>query len=246
MPKELSFSVKNKESGSFGDFRIVLPEPIKNVTKLFIENIIIPKNWYTIMSGINDTIPFNVGSTDYIASLTEGLYSSLDLATEIQTQLNTIYTVDNLFTCTVSALTKKYNISHSTTSFILSFDGLASSITRTLGFNANDTPNSTSHTADNIYNMSFSSKIFILSNTLGSAYHSIAGIEHPVLYKRGVLGSFGEFIPYEVDRAHTFITYANPKTLKIIDIQILFEDLKTVIPFNSDDISFDFYCETLD
>ena len=245
--KYFTVSSSDRTSGTHSNFKVKLNHPIERIKKLFLETIIIPKTWYTIMSGINDTIPFEVATTDFTATLVEGLYSADELATEVATQMNSAYTPDNLFTCTVSTLTKKFTIAHPSATSILEFATRPTATTAsTLGYNSVDTSDVLSHVADNIYNLSFSTRLFILSKNLGTSYFRDPDNDLDIIFVFPVSGGFGDFMTYQNQGGHWFFTFDKYKNSRVIDIQITFSDGATVVPLNGQDVTLVFSYETDD
>ncbi len=243
--KYFTVSSSNRTSGSHSDFKVTLSHPIERIKKLFLETIIIPKTWYTIMSGINDNIPFEVATTDFTATLVEGLYSASELATEVQTQMNAAYIPDNLFTCVVSTLTKKFTIAHPSATSILEFATRPTAIVAsTLGYNNVDTADVLSHEGDNIYNLSFSTRLFILSKNLGSSYFRDPNNDLDLIFVFPVSGGFGDFMTYQNQGGHWFFNFDKYKNSRVIDIQLVFSDGKTVVPLNGQDMTLVFSYET--
>lgn len=243
--KYFTVSSSDRTSGTHSDFKVKLNHPIERIQKLFLETIIIPKTWYTIMSGINDTLPFEVAAADFTATLVEGVYSAADLATEIQTQMNSAYTPDNLFVVTVSTLTKKFTITHSSASSTLEFATRPTAIVAsTIGFNSVDTASATTHVADNVYNLSFSTRLFILSKNLGSSYYRDPDNDLDLIFVFPVSGGFGDFQTYQNQGQGWFITFDKWKNSRVIDIQLTFSDGSTIVPLNGLDMTLVFSYET--
>ncbi len=241
--KQFTVSSLDKTSGSNSNFVVNLSHRLERVNKIYLESIIIPKTWYTIMTGINDQITVRASSTDYVATLTEGFYTASDLATEIGTQLNTAYTPDNNFSVAVSTLTYKYTITHTVTAHTLEFGTLTQSAGKTIGFNPEDTASAVAHTGDNVYNLQYSDKLYILSNALGSDHFKEPNNEVNVIYIMPVTGGFGDFMVYENQGGHYFIKHGYSNTIKKLDFQVVFEDKTTIVPLNGTNVHFTFSYE---
>ncbi len=243
--KYFTVSSSDRTSGTHSNFKVKLSHPIERIKKLFLETVIIPKTWYTIMSGINDTLPFEVSAGDFTATLVEGVYSADDLATEIQTQMNAVYGPDNLFTVVVSTLTKKFTIAHPTATSILEFATRPTAIVAsTIGFNSVDTTDILSHEADNVYNLSFSTRLFILSKNLGSSYYRDPNNDLDLIFVFPVSGGFGDFMTYQNQGQNWHITFDKWKNSRVIDIQLVFSDGLNVVPLNGLDMTLVFSYET--
>ena len=89
---------KTKDSVSSSDFKIELPETVllPEKCKAYLDEICIPHSFYTIEAGINDKFYLHTSTTatnpplDYwIFTIPSNIYTAADLATELQTQVNT-------------------------------------------------------------------------------------------------------------------------------------------------------------
>lgn len=241
--KYFTVSSKDKTSGTNSNFRVALTRKMEGIKKIYLESCQIPKSWYTIMTGVNDTIPFTAGSS-YTATLTEGVYAVADLATEVASAMNTAYTPDNNFTCTVSTLTKKITITHSATTFTLDFTTTAGSAASTLGFADSDTSSGLSQEADGIYNLNYDTTLFVYSNSLGTDYFRTPQYDRNILYVMPVRGGFGDFMTYENQGGHWHIEHQHDYRLSYIDLSITFARDGTFVPFNGLDVRFTFAYET--
>ena len=178
----ITLNTKNKTSGTNSRPNFKFSEPLRHIKAFKLQSIAIRNAWYTIMSSINDKIYFDVGCTPYTATLTEGVYNSTTLAAEVESAMDTIYLVDNLFSVSESTLTYKYTITHATTNFSLEFaTNTTASAAKTLGYNNTDTAAATSHVANNIFNLNYSENINIHSNDL-SHKHSRRSLTRTDLY----------------------------------------------------------------
>jgi len=118
----VSVSSSSRSSGDVNSFVLNLTDPLRDVKIIKSMFITVPYTWYTIMAGINDKIYITVaGPTTYTATLTQGNYTKVTIVVEFQTQFNAAYVPDNNFTCTLTALTDKLTINHTTTAYTLSF-----------------------------------------------------------------------------------------------------------------------------
>lgn len=234
--KKLAFSSKDKTSGTNSNYKINVIYPIKNIQFMYLEHAIIPYSWYTIMTGINDTLTIDDG-TEYAVTITSNRnYSASELATELQTQIRSAYTPDNLHTVTFDGDTNKYTIAHSSTAFSINF-GDDSSMAKTLGFVSSDTSSATSHTSINLATLIYSQSIYVTSNKIADPNYTTPNHKGNVLFVLPISGSFGDHIVYENQGSHYRIECDN-QTISNFDIQIVFDDLATEIPFNGLDNTF--------
>lgn len=235
MAKFISMSSKDRSYGNINDFTIKLSDAIDDIRGIKSMQVSLPYQWYTVMTGINDKIYFEVGGSPYTATLTEGNYTSTTLATEVASAMNTIYLPDNLFTCTLSTLTYKYTITHGATNFTLEFGtNTTAAATRLLGYNAVDTSLSTSHEADNIFTLRHADTIFLKSRDLAQTQSIIGDNTGSFILPIPVTGNFGDIISWKSNGDDWFIHYRDDKgkTIPQMDFGLYFEDLTTLVPLN--------------
>lgn len=115
---------RSPESNSSSDFKYELPETMsfKEDTVVYLDDICIPHSWESILENINNKLYFKVYKISVIpeeeyhliATIEPGNYTGGDLATEIQTEMNsqaqTATGVSNLFTCSYVVKTNKISI----------------------------------------------------------------------------------------------------------------------------------------
>lgn len=115
---------RTSDSNSSSDFKYELPETMtfQENSVFYLDDICIPHAWDAIIENINDKLYFKVYKINVlpeieynlIATIENGDYIGTDLATEIQTEMNsqaqTATTVSNLFTCTYVIKTNKITI----------------------------------------------------------------------------------------------------------------------------------------
>jgi len=115
---------RTSDSVSSSDFKYELPETLsfQENTVFYLDDISIPHSWDSIIENINDKLYFKVykinvlPEVEYnlIATIESANYVPIDLATEIQTEMNsqaqTATTVASLFTCTYVVKTNKITI----------------------------------------------------------------------------------------------------------------------------------------
>lgn len=104
-------------------FEILLPETMYNVQSLRLVQCDFPGNYYVFSNDYQNTkisVKYDVDPTKLI-TITSGLYSGTDLATELQTQLKTI---NPNFLVTYNNSSQKFTISNTTNNktFTLNFD----------------------------------------------------------------------------------------------------------------------------
>jgi hypothetical protein len=248
MSKFISISSKDAtSSNSTMDFRILLNTPIENVRSIKSVHVTMPLAFYTVMSGINDKIYITAASVTYTATLSSQLYANFTaLATEVQTQLNAAYTPDNNFTCTYSATTHKFTISHSATNFQLTFaTNTTASARRLIGFSQADTASGLSSISDISPNMQYSDTIFIRSNELSNNNSWVGSERKGFIFSFPLDGNFGDTITYQSQGDDWSIYYYDQggKYIRDIDIQVVFEDLTTIVPNRGGDIRLTFLFE---
>ena len=108
----------------------------------------------------NHQIPFQESGVPKFAQLTPGQYTASTLATEIGTRMTAASGVST-FTATYNLTTSKFTIT-STNNFMLIYNLFPGSTSRyLLGFNNATTSNTTSHTTDNIADLSYPGSICI-------------------------------------------------------------------------------------
>ena len=112
------------DSASSSDFKIELAETMsfKEYTCFYLDDITIPHSWESILDNINNNLYFKVYNTtlspqpewNLIATIEAGNYTGGDLAVEIQTKMNTLIqpltNVANMFACAYAVKTNKITI----------------------------------------------------------------------------------------------------------------------------------------
>lgn len=124
--KKLYIDSKHKVSGSNSDFKCQLKEiylmPENAVFK--IADVCIPHSWHTVMTGINDKLYLYFSDNSsinprpeegYIISLSGRNYTGAELASELQSKMNTAVSgsviANKTFTVAHNAYTQKVSIS---------------------------------------------------------------------------------------------------------------------------------------
>ncbi len=214
-------------------------QPFKTQMMELIE-VYIPISHFTIMTGINDEILFEVSSVEYTAILTERIHTTFaTLATDIQTQMNSAYTPDNLFTCTYDSTVERFTIVHPTASSILKFS--QNKVYKQLGFRELDTSDALSHTSPLIANLQYGQSYIIHSSDIapeGSSYvypeSSNFNVGHFVVNIM-LTGNFGDIMTYEPKQVSRYkFDYDFVKNFEKINIKVSFEDGATFVPLNLD------------
>ena len=108
----------------------------------------------------NFQIPFQESGVPTFAQLTPGQYTASTLATEIGTQMTAASGI-SVFTATYNTTTSKFTI-NSSNNFMLIYNLFPGASSRyLLGFNLATTTNATSHTSDNVADLSYPGSICI-------------------------------------------------------------------------------------
>lgn len=172
----------DRESGNSSDYRLEFKQSIfalrnENVT-LQLKEISIPNTFYTITTGYNDVIDFNLGGV-LSATISPGAYTSTSLATELETVMNAASAGG--FTVTYSIYTFKYTIANVGAFTLLFSTGTNTTthsrslwkilgFTDTNGLNAVDTTSGTSATATSIVNVNTPQSFNIRISGNGGTY----------------------------------------------------------------------------
>ena len=102
-------------------FEILLPETMYNVQSLRLVQCDFPGNYYVFSNDYQNTkmvVNYNAG-VDKTITITSGLYSGTELATELQ---NKLLVVDAGFTVVYYSPSQKFTIANPTANFTLNFD----------------------------------------------------------------------------------------------------------------------------
>ena len=116
---------RSPDSTSSSDFKYELPETIsfKEDTVVYLDDICIPHSWESILENINNKLYFKVYKINespdieynLIARIEPGNYTGVELAAEIQTEMNsqaqTATSFINMFACSYAVKTNKISIS---------------------------------------------------------------------------------------------------------------------------------------
>ena len=96
------------DSNSTSDFNIELPETMyfdNNSSVFYIDDICIPRSWYTIEKDVNDKLYFAWGTQDggltqsYMTTLNPGNYTPQDISTEILASISRAQIIPTYMTC---------------------------------------------------------------------------------------------------------------------------------------------------
>lgn len=84
-----------------------------DVYELSLLEVSAPNIEPTFQTGYNTNLVFreNGGVVDFVATITQGTYNGTDLATEIQTRMNSVVGIANSYTCSYNQSTFKLSIS---------------------------------------------------------------------------------------------------------------------------------------
>ena len=99
----INSNFKTSDSQSDSNFKFQLSRSIhlpKN-TIFYIENFTCSHAWYSVETGLNDSLCIKVNATDYIKPIPPGNYTGPTFATALQTVLNSI--TANIFTVSFNA-----------------------------------------------------------------------------------------------------------------------------------------------
>lgn len=91
-------------------FRWQLRRPLKDIVSIELLNGCIPTDLYNVNTGWNKFTFGEANLTIWTVTLTPGQYTSAQLATELQTQLNGLTGILNTYSVTYSDITKKITI----------------------------------------------------------------------------------------------------------------------------------------
>jgi hypothetical protein len=214
----LHINSKLRSYGHSHDFAIQLQPSIGSIKRIKLLALAMPLSNYTINS-TNNLIYFNDGVTDYIATITPGVYNSDNIVTAIKTAMEATGYAGTI-TVTFSENTYKLTIS-STTNFMLQFQTLTdNSANHILGFDELDTVLALSHEGDNSINLSIPSCIFLKIAELPSMVRSSNGINGTFpIYINVISGEVNYFYSnlYFENVAYNTISFTNMLHIQLID-----------------------------
>lgn len=214
-------------NGTPSDFVIQLTRPIEAGTYT-VENIQLPNCIYTVNSNNNKIYYYD--TINRTATLTNKFYTARELANEVQTQLNTTSSGVNSFTVTYDKKSSKFTIEADSTTFYFTFGtNTASSARKLLGFNKLDGEANSSHTSDNLINLSEPKKLLVQINDIRNYFLSNSSCTL-IIERCGLPNDIGWYAENELiqlrERTSTI-------TVKVIDID------RNSLDFNGIDWTFE-------
>lgn len=143
-----------RDSGTVDDYIITIFSPVKEIRGLQLQQAIMPKSSYPVITGFNDTLDFDYNSAGpFTAVLVSQNYSGAQLATSLKALMDAATSTTD-FTVTYSAQTKKITI----VTVLQTFDILAQTTTpgivELLGFTTASSGVNTD-TSDELVNTSY-------------------------------------------------------------------------------------------
>ena len=185
------------------NFSIENPKII-NANSYRILSVGIPHSYYNINSHNNVLSIFKTGDDqDRIVTIPVGNYTNSELRVVLKEQLDATGGESNTYTVTSSDITYKYTIAQNSSTFIIR---AASTLNEVIGYSQEvDASAAISHTAINIYDLSYTSNIRILSSSLTSFGTKIATSDNKggVLAEVSIYNSqFGETIYHKFNHLH--------------------------------------------
>jgi len=97
-----------------GNFRWTFQRPLKDVVSVELVNGAIPADLYTIATDWNRFTFGEAQSKSWVITLTPGQYTPTELATELQTNLNSLVSPFNTYTVSYSVTTRRITITRAT------------------------------------------------------------------------------------------------------------------------------------
>ena len=177
---------------------------IVNATSYRILSVSVPHTYYNINTHNNVLRIFKTGDNqDREIVIPVGNYTNSELGIELKTQLDATAGEAHTYTVTSSDITYKYTIAQDSSSFIIR---ASSTLNEVIGYSQLlDTSAAISHTAVNIYDLSYTSNIRILSSSLTSFGSKVATSDNQggVLAEISIYNSqFGETIYHKFNHLH--------------------------------------------
>lgn len=228
----LHIDSRSRFSGSSNNFTIVLKQAVDNIRKVKLLGLQLPLTSYNI-NYTNNKIYISDGSNSYIANVEPGVYNRTNILNAIKTAIESVFSA--VITVSYDEIKLKYIIS-STVPFRLDFSNTSNSISKLLGFNDVNTTLSSSHTSDNVANLSIPSAIYIRISELG----------YPILSSSGHLGTFliyplfnsGSINYHFVNSQYKLSSKGNIGNLSRMNIEIVDAYTGQLIDLNNSDFSF--------
>lgn len=226
----LSISSHGRTTGNNNDFLTRYTNPIRDVKRMKLLNVIVPATYHMVMTGINDKIYIYAGAVLYTATLTDGNYDSTTFPAHVETQINAAYTPDNNFTVALSG--NDFTITHSATNFQLTFGtNTTASARKLIGFSEADTTAGLSQTSDILYSWSHADSLYIHGNLVDGRTIIDNSIYPDIFCILPANANFGELIYYDAGKYDFVWDFDNPRTFKDADLKITF-DGSTLVPLN--------------
>jgi hypothetical protein len=171
-------AAKSAGSASNSDFRVALPTPVTGVKDVRLAALSLPNVFQrvVIVAEVNDAIDFQVGVTQYNATIAPGSYTGTTLAAAVAAAMNATAAPPS-FTAAYNSTTNRITISYSGGNFSLLFASgteAAETAANALGFLAVDLSGAATYTSDGGLLLSPSS-VFIGCDTLSINVRQTAG-----------------------------------------------------------------------
>ena len=249
------------DSVSNSNFKIQLSRSITLPpnTVFYIENFVCSHSFYTVETGLNDSLYLRLNGLDYIITLAAGNYNGITFATQLQTQLNATSAVFSLNIFTVAFNLSLNNITISCTSpnvfQILTDTDLSTKVNNTwkgpsytpaTPFSCNDILNSTQknsiqnnastpYTSGALEMLAFRN-IYLTSPNLSSFSTLGARGESNIIKKVPVSSDFGYLIIDSFQSSHDWLDCSG---MTLNNLEFVLKDVKgNVIPLHGSHVSF--------
>jgi hypothetical protein len=219
--KEVSIFLnsKNRTSGSTSNFNARLIKGLKNVHRIQLRSVEVPISYYTVNS-TNNTLKFsNQVPTEFTVTFSEGNYSAIELAAEIETKMKV---VSSNMTVVFNDNTLKFTFANNGNDFRL-FDSVTTC--QSLIGLENDTGTVTTYTSTKIVNISGPNHLYILSSELTSG-RDMAIVDNDyreIAFRVPIKEVFGSINNYEPTSAQ-YLNYNTDHLLQQIDLKIVDEE----------------------
>lgn len=199
------------------NFRLQLTTPIENGDYELV-SVSMPNSFY-VVNDTNNKIYFTDDSTARTATLTNGYYSTSTLPTEIKSAMETANSSFQTYTVSYSSSTSKFTVS-AAGNFTFDFaSNTSNSARKLLGMNATDDSAATSHTSDNIVDLSGPRIVCIQLNMAGDTLRNSQDDLYCDLYVPMDV-DFGEFKYYKPNNEEKQIVRFNLTsniTVRLVD-----------------------------
>lgn len=150
---------QDRLTGTSSDFNLELQYALDGSYR--VKHVHIPNSCYSVQTGINDKIYFYENSTDKVATLTQGFYTSSTISAAVKTAMDTASGGHNTYTVTASSTTDKLTISASNAFYFTFETNTSASARKVLGFDAENTASGTSITSTNVVDLSLTHMFYI-------------------------------------------------------------------------------------